>query len=431
MKTNPFKRLTAAATLAVFVGTQLTGCLTVPNNSDYACLMRNANQAIGAVGGRAPLSASQINTVNQAAQTYGQVAKTATTVAGAGRTQVAPSYVRYPNASYTSADYQQRYSRFKSAKATMEANPSTYTKQQFMSFTTALTDLLVYVDAIEAKAEGLASAQPNGSESWQAFYSESLAYAQPAALPSMPMGSEVLQAQLATAPMVAEYSTQGRVAIPDSVRNAAMSRGSSGFGHPGGPIRAVPCTTTCSKPQQNTSAVKSALHKDLMDLGRQSAFKAFTDPDSPLLGWAARKFTSRFAQDALTTIPVVGNLVSAGMIIAGRNLDGSPMDTMDYATAAVGMLPVVGNLSRALGPGVRILSRELQAVEAVGTAVKNTPSIQRFADLAASDIGELGVDTVTEKVPQWVDATVSEISQKVVAAMPETSAYVEQNNIRI
>lgn len=175
---------------------------------------------------------------------------------------------------------------------------------------------------------------------------------------------------------------------------------------------------------EKDAGIVSVLMGDLKDLAEKEAFKSLTSADSRALTFAKNAFKSRLVQNIVTGLPVVGNVVSLGMLITGKNLDGEPMDSYDYAGAAIGLLPVAGTLSKALGPGARVLAQEL---DRAAQFFKNRPQIEYAIDTLGSDTAEY----VGDSTPAWMREQYTAIARETVNRFPETARYVAQNSVQL
>jgi len=167
------------------------------------------------------------------------------------------------------------------------------------------------------------------------------------------------------------------------------------------------------------SAIRQALFEDLRGFAADKAFQAFANPNSSLLGFAKGLFKSKVTQDLVTSVPVLGNVVSLGMILSGKNLDGSDMNGYDYASAAIGMVPVAGNIAKALGGSARIAAHEISrlggrlpsgAVDAV--------------DAGLQVYGSNTSEAIAESTPGWLTREFDAIARETIAQLPETSRAV-------
>lgn len=164
------------------------------------------------------------------------------------------------------------------------------------------------------------------------------------------------------------------------------------------------------------SAVRQALFEDLRGFAADKAFQVFANPNSSLLGFAKGLFKSKVTQDLVSSVPVLGNIVSLGMILSGKNLDGSDMNGYDYASAAIGMVPVAGNIAKALGGSARIAAQEISrlggrlpagAVDAV--------------DAGLQAYGSNTSEAIAESTPGWLSREFDAIARETIAQLPETS----------
>lgn len=170
--------------------------------------------------------------------------------------------------------------------------------------------------------------------------------------------------------------------------------------------------------------LREALFKDLRAMALDKAFKAFTTPNSAALSALSSQFRSRAAQNLISSMPVVGNIVSLGLLISGKNLDGTDMESWDYVGAALGMVPVAGNVARGLGAaGTSILRRELERAAAVSV----NPNLHTAVSVMGSDTLEYAM----ENTPVWLREQYSFISREAIAKLPETSAFTSSAGARL
>ncbi len=147
------------------------------------------------------------------------------------------------------------------------------------------------------------------------------------------------------------------------------------------------------------------LMADLMDLAGDKLLDSITG-DKAFLADVGGLFKSKAVQGLLGSIPVVGNVLSLGTLIAGVNLDGSPMDSMDYAQAAIGVIPVVGNLGKLGVVGGRATAGFVAALGSGKTE----------AAVAAIDMGlEISSKESFQQLPDWMSGRFSAISDQIAA----------------
>jgi hypothetical protein len=119
------------------------------------------------------------------------------------------------------------------------------------------------------------------------------------------------------------------------------------------------------------------------------------------------------AQQIVTDIPVIGNIISISLLMGGKNLDGSNMDTYDYASAAIGVVPVVGNIAKALGGSAKVAAL---AISRMGNRIP-ADTLARIDDsiqLASTDTHEV-INT-----PGWMSREFEAISNRVLASLQNT-----------
>lgn len=166
------------------------------------------------------------------------------------------------------------------------------------------------------------------------------------------------------------------------------------------------------------ATIKQALEDDLRLLAMEKSLDSFTRADGAALNQISRMFTSRGVQRLVGALPVVGNVISLGKIIAGKNLDGTDMNPWDYAAEAVGLVPVAGNIAKILGP---------TAVSMAGELARRFPDrryIETALDIAGSEV-------VEATVPRWMEQQYDTIARRAISGLPETSAQARQAGIRI
>lgn len=318
MATSLIKQLVTRATLAAFIGSQLTGCQSIQTSDNgLANVIQSAGQIAIASQGVSPSNTRAVNSMALAlasfqAEQANRPATGASTVVRqtiAGPSPIGTPYARYANLSYSSSEFQNVYSRFKSTKAVLESNPRRYTQQQFYAFSGALADLMRYVDAIEARKEGLTD-----SGSWSDFYAESLASVQPEINGRIEMGSAAITAQISPDRMEAFYCP-GCQGNPTTIPQKRVSSTAPTLNLPkvGGGTNSGRQTQPRSG-QQSEDSIKASVMEDLKDLSYKEAFKQFTEGNSALLNGLKSQFTSRKAQSLVTSIPVVGNIINLGML---------------------------------------------------------------------------------------------------------------------
>lgn len=171
-----------------------------------------------------------------------------------------------------------------------------------------------------------------------------------------------------------------------------------------------------SSPMDDT--IRQALEDDLRLLAMEKSLESFTRADGAALNQISRMFTSRGVQRLVGAMPVVGNIISLGKMISGKNLDGTEMNGWDYAAEAVGLIPVAGNIAKILGP---------TAVTMAGELARRFPD-RRYIE-AALDVA--GSEVVEATVPRWLEQQYDTIARRAISGLPETSAQVRQAGIRI
>lgn len=161
------------------------------------------------------------------------------------------------------------------------------------------------------------------------------------------------------------------------------------------------------------NAIRKALLNDLQDLANDKLFDFLTNKDSKMLGYAKSLFKSKLAQQIVTDIPVIGNIISLSLLMGGKNLDGSDMNAYDYASAAIGVVPVVGNIAKALGGSAKVAA---QAISRMGKRIPEG-TLERIDDsiqLASTDTHEV-INT-----PGWMSREFEAISSRVLASLQST-----------
>ncbi len=140
---------------------------------------------------------------------------------------------------------------------------------------------------------------------------------------------------------------------------------------------------------------RADLMADLAGLAKSRGLDFLTSNEN-LLGGVAKMFKSPFVKEIVTSIPVIGNALNLGMLLTGTNLDGTPMDDSDYLSAAVGVIPVVGNMVKAGTMTGKVLSK----LDAMSTPIEVAIEMSQTttAQQAIADS------------PQWVRSAVDEIS---------------------
>lgn len=171
------------------------------------------------------------------------------------------------------------------------------------------------------------------------------------------------------------------------------------------------------------SAILAALKDDLSDLAQDKTFKVFTASDSALLGFAKSMFKSKVGQTLVTSMPVVGNVISLGMLLTGKKLDGTDMEGFDYASAAIGMVPVAGNIAKLMGPGVRTVAESLAKY---GTGIPREALDTTF-QVAGSDTFEY----MNDMMPSWLSDAYNSIAKQTIETIPAATQYASANGIRI
>ncbi|WAT32155.1 hypothetical protein [Pseudomonas sp. GXZC] len=166
-------------------------------------------------------------------------------------------------------------------------------------------------------------------------------------------------------------------------------------------------------------AIKNALKGDLEKLAMDKSFAAFTNPNPAFMAFAKSVFKSKLTQDLVTSLPVVGNIVSMGMLLSGKNLDGSEMNNYDYASAAIGMVPVVGNVAKALGGSAKIAAQEIAHL---GTRFP-AGSLDAI-DLGLNVIGSNTAEAVSDGTPGWLSREFDAVAGKAISYLPKTSQAV-------
>ncbi|WP_434155576.1 hypothetical protein [Pseudomonas sp. JZ134] len=171
------------------------------------------------------------------------------------------------------------------------------------------------------------------------------------------------------------------------------------------------------------SAILAALKDDLSDLAQDKALKVFTASDSALLGFAKSMFKSKIGQTLVTSMPVVGNVISLGMLLTGKKLDGTDMEGLDYASAAIGMVPVAGNIAKLMGPGVRTVA---ESIARYGSGIPRE-ALEKAFQVGGSDTFEY----MNSNVPSWLSDAYGSIAKQTIASIPAAAQYASANRIRI
>lgn len=173
-------------------------------------------------------------------------------------------------------------------------------------------------------------------------------------------------------------------------------------------------------------AIKSALKDDLEKLAMDKSFAAFTNPNPAFMAFAKSVFKSKLTQELVTSLPVVGNIVSMGMLLSGKNLDGSDMNGYDYASAAIGMVPVVGNVAKALGGSAKVAAQELAHL---GT--RFPAGTLEAVDFGLNVIGSNTADAVSDSAPGWLGREFDAIAGKTISYLPQTSQAVAARGLNL
>lgn len=155
--------------------------------------------------------------------------------------------------------------------------------------------------------------------------------------------------------------------------------------------------------QKGGSGLPAGLMDDLLDLANDKLLDSLTG-DKAFLADIGGLFKSKAVQNVLSSIPVVGNVLSLGTLIAGVNLDGTPMDSLDYAQAAIGILPVVGNLGRLGVVGGRATAGFVAAVNSRGGEITR--------DAIEVGLEVAGKESFAE-VPAWMSDRFASVSDEI------------------
>lgn len=161
------------------------------------------------------------------------------------------------------------------------------------------------------------------------------------------------------------------------------------------------------KVDKSTKGLPAGLVDDLMDLAGDKLLGSLTG-DKAFLADIGGLFKSKAVQGVLGSIPVVGNILSLGTLIAGVNLDGTPMDSLDYAQAAIGVLPVVGNLGRLGVVGGRATAGFVAAMNSRGGEVTR--------DVIETGLEMAGKESFQD-LPAWMTERFASVSDQIASDM--------------
>ncbi|MEK2631436.1 hypothetical protein AAAC13_00890 [Pseudomonas aeruginosa] len=176
------------------------------------------------------------------------------------------------------------------------------------------------------------------------------------------------------------------------------------------------------------------LINDIAELGTMKSLDALAPHGElgKLAGTMAKRFfSSGVVNTLLQSAPVVGNIINLGMLLTGKNLDGSDMSPTDYIMAGIGVVPVAGNISKILRPaGTKIFAKELAQIDAF---YKNNEGVLAAADILTTDTAEYAMDQIP--MPDWLSSSSSTAAQQVLRdaqlMMPKTSNYMAQSGIAL
>ncbi|HDQ4682977.1 TPA: hypothetical protein P9F53_005608 [Pseudomonas aeruginosa] len=182
------------------------------------------------------------------------------------------------------------------------------------------------------------------------------------------------------------------------------------------------------------SSIRDMLINDIAELGTMKSLDALAPHGElgKLAGTMAKQlFSSGVVNTLLQSAPVVGNIINLGMLLTGKNLDGSDMSTTDYIMAGIGVVPVAGNISKILRPaGTKIFAKELAQIDAF---YKNNEGVLAAADILTTDTAEYAMDQIP--MPDWLSSSSSTAAQQVLRdaqlMMPKTSNYMAQSGIAL
>lgn len=158
---------------------------------------------------------------------------------------------------------------------------------------------------------------------------------------------------------------------------------------------------------KSAKGIPADLMADLMDLAGDKLLGALTG-DKAFLADIGGLFKSKALQNVLGAIPVLGNVLSLGTLIAGVNLDGTPMDSMDYAQAAVGVIPLVGNLGRLGVVGGRATAGFVAAVNSRGGDITR--------DVIDTGLEMAGKESFQD-LPAWMSDRFAAVSDQIASDM--------------
>lgn len=140
-------------------------------------------------------------------------------------------------------------------------------------------------------------------------------------------------------------------------------------------------------------------------------------------------FKSKLVGNLLQSAPIVGNMINLGMLMTGKNLDGSDMSATDYIMAGIGVIPVAGNVAKLLRPaGAKIFAKELGAIDRFYERY-DKPLLA--ADLLTTDTAEYMIGQAS--APSWMTEATQQATAKVGGAikaqMPQTAQYMHSQGI--
>jgi len=193
-------------------------------------------------------------------------------------------------------------------------------------------------------------------------------------------------------------------------------------------------STSQVKLQQSSkdANIRDTLIKDISQMGTLRALESLA-PEAKLGNAAGaiakRFFSSKTVHALLQSAPVVGNIINLGMLITGKNLDGSDMSTSDYVMAGIGVVPVAGNIAKLLRPaGTKIFAKELASID---NFYRKNDGVLTAADILSSDSAEYAMQQIP--TPDWLSDTSSTAAEQVLAdsqlMMPQTRNYIATNGL--
>jgi hypothetical protein len=183
----------------------------------------------------------------------------------------------------------------------------------------------------------------------------------------------------------------------------------------------------------NSDDVTAMIAKDFLELTAMRSLDSLAPTGNlgKMISGMGDLFSSKAVRNLLLAAPVVGNVINLGMLMTGKNLDGSDMGATDYIMAGLGVLPVAGNVTRLLRPaGAKVFAKELSTVDRFFDRYDKPLLV---ADVLTTNSGDYLIEHATG--PSWMREATQQATSQVGAAinssMPQTANYMKSQGLAL